>query len=59
MRSTSTAADAYQPYGQRLQLIVPAAQQAVAVEAAGIDNADLSTGPALHPEVGLVLDQIA
>ena len=59
MGSTSTAAAAHHPYGQRLQLIVPAAQQAVAVEAAGIDDADLFTGPALHPKVGLVLDQIA
>jgi hypothetical protein len=59
MRSTSTAAAAHHPCGQRLQLIVPAAQQAIAIEAAGINDADLLAGSALHPKVSLVLDQIA
>jgi hypothetical protein len=59
MRFTSIAAAAHHPCGQRLQLIVPALQEAVPGKAACIDDAHLLAGPAFHPQIGLVFDQIA
>lgn len=58
MRPTGTAAAAQQPGRQRLQLTVPASQQAVPGELVCINDAALLAGSAGHPQAGLVLHEV-